>query len=123
MINSLHYIMIHTQMWAVGELRGQILPVDPDLAFIRGDCDGDDILNTLTDTLFLLAFGFLQGPQPLCLDAADVDNDGVVNALVDGLALLTFGFLMGDPPPAPFPDCGHDTEADSLQCVASAGCP
>ena len=92
--------------------------------FFRGDCDTDGVLNALSDTLFLLEFGFLGGPPPLCDDSADVDDDGTLNALIDALYLLEFGFLGGPPPPPPFVDCGPDPTDDSLTCDENPGpCP
>ena len=65
--------------------------------------------------LHLLAYGFLGGSPPPCLDAADVDGDGVLVPLVDAVYLLGFGFQGGPPPPAPFPTCGPGVEV--VGCV------
>lgn len=92
--------------------------LEPD--FPRGDVDTDGVLNALIDVLFLLDFGFLGGPAPLCSDAADVDDDGTINALIDSIYLLEFGFIGGPPPPSPFPGCGPDPTDDTLDCAEYA---
>lgn len=78
--------------------------------YLRGDSDGDGVLNPLADALHLLSFGFLGGSPPPCLDAADVDGDGESNPIADGIYLLSFGFLSGPPPPEPFSACGPGDE-------------
>lgn len=83
--------------------------------YLRGDSDGDGVLNPLADALHLLTFGFLGGSPPPCLDAADVDGNGASNPLADGTYLLSFGFLSGPPPPAPFPICEPGDEV--LGCI------
>ena len=46
-----------------------------DAVFQRGDANGNGDVSALTDALFLLDYGFLQGDAPPCADAADVDDD------------------------------------------------
>ena len=94
-------------------------------AFIRGDCDGNFVINPLVDAIFLLSFGFIVGsPEPPCLDACDVDDNGMFNALIDGLYTLAFGFLPGSPPPPPpHPLCGSDPTPDDVTCDDFTGCP
>ena len=96
---------------------------NPPRSFIRGDVDGNGIVNVLVDSLLLLAFQFIGGPAPPCLEAADGDGNSVLNGLVDSLYILAHGFLGGPPPPAPYPECGPDPEpAASLGCESSS-CP
>lgn len=90
----------------------------PSIDFIRGDVDGNGVLNALVDSLYLLAFGFQGGPPPICLEAADVDGNSDLNALVDVVYLLLFGFMAGPPPPPPFPLCGPDPDpGNSFGCA------
>lgn len=94
-----------------------------DWEFTRGDVDGDDELNVLVDTLFLLSYAFLGGAIPPCMIAADVNGDGTMQPLVDGVHLLTFGFAGGPPPAAPFPECGPPESIDNMGCgVPPVGC-
>ncbi len=92
--------------------------------FLRGDTDGSGATSVLLDALYLLQWGFLNGPAPACDDAADVDDSGAVQPLLDALALLLWGFAAGEIPPAPGPtECGVDTTTDALLCAGPTGCP
>ena len=89
--------------------------------FIRGDVDGDGEVGTLTDSLYLIAWGFIGSDPPPCSDAADVNDDGQLSPLLDAIDLLTWGLLDGLPPPAPGPnECGFDPTDDSLDCETPA---
>ncbi len=100
---------------------GTVMPPDPE--FIRGDVDGDGIYTVFVDGLYLLLWGFVAGsPAPPCLDAADADDDGMVSPFLDALVLFNFSFINGPAPAAPFPGCGVDGTADSVDC-AIAPCP
>ena len=89
----------------------------PPVVFIRGDVNGDAVVNGLVDGLYLLGWGFLNGPPLPCDDAADIDDSGDVNPLVDTIYLLTYSFMgPGPPPPAPFPDCDIDPTTDAIFC-------
>jgi hypothetical protein len=86
------------------------------VGFIRGDCDGDKLLN-LTDAIFLLDHLFMGGPEWTCEDACDTNADGAIDNPVDisdAVYLLDFLFLGGPVPPAPFPECG--TEGGGKGC-------
>lgn len=91
--------------------------------FIRGDTNGDGVLNALVDGIFILNYQFVPGSdEPPCLDAADADDDGTINGLLEGILLLNFGFVPGStPPPAPT-SCGNDPTPDTLECEAPP-CP
>ena len=84
------------------------------LAFIRGDADGNLAVN-LTDAIYTLNHLFLGGPVPICDDAADVDDNGVMN-ISDPVHLLIHLFQSGEAPPSPYPDAGADPTADALTC-------
>ena len=82
--------------------------------FVRGDVDANG-RREVTDSIQIFDFLFLGGARPGCLDAADANNDGEVD-LSDTSWLLSFLF-QGDAPPAqPFPQCGFDTDLNSLGC-------
>ena len=93
----------------------------PDPQFIRGDSNGDSLVN-IADPIFDLASLFTGGPV-LCSDAQDFNDDGMVD-IADPVASLSFIFSGGSAPPAPGVSCGIDPTADSLDCAnPPAGCP
>ena len=69
----------------------------------RCDCNGD-ATNDITDAVFHLAWLFLGGREPSCIEACDCDSSGTLD-ITDGLFNLTFLFLQGTPPVAPYPAC------------------
>ncbi len=96
-------------------------PIDLGPTFLRGDADGTGILSALLDALFILQYGFIDGPTPPCLDAADSDGTGILSALLDALYILQYGFTDGPEPPPPFPDC--DVGEEVIGCETSLDCP
>ncbi len=90
--------------------------------FIRGDCNGDGMIN-IADGIFILnqLFG---GSPPVrsCDDACDTNDEGLKN-IADAIYMFNFLFALGPPPPVPFPGCGFDPTADSLGCESFAACP
>lgn len=98
----------------------QVSHEDP---FRRGDFDHNGALQ-LGDAVGLLAYLFLSGSTPTCLDGADFDDDGGVD-VADGVALLSYLFLGTAPPPAPGLTCGPDPTVDGLaDCdYPSGSCP
>ena len=91
--------------------------------FIRGDFDGDGIVQTVADPLRLLRWGFSGGEDPPCFDAADANDDDEVSALPDALYLLRWAFTSGDAPPDPGVDeCGVDPTDDDLDCEVEPDC-
>jgi len=97
-------------------------PVNAQWTFVRGDTNGDGVVN-IADVITTLNALFLQGPV-LCEDAQDGNDDGLLN-IADGIHVL--GALFGNPPNvivAPYPDCGEDPTADMLDCQGPiAFCP
>lgn len=89
--------------------------------FVRGDCNGLSGGN-LADPIFLLGFLFVDPTLPPCLDACDVNDDGSINIadVIYHLAYLFHGF---SPPLPPWPFCGDDPTADSLDCDLFGACP
>ena len=93
----------------------------PALPFLRGDASGDGTVSGIGDGLFLLRYGFQEGPEPPCMDAADADDGGSVSGLSDGLFMLRWGFQEGAPPPEPGTEvCGTDpTDDDDVGCATA----
>ena len=87
--------------------------------FTRGDANGDGTVN-VSDPILTYVYLIGQGPLP-CHDGADSNDDGTVN-VVDVVYTLGYLFRGGDDPPTPFPGCGPDPTADTLECATSA-CP
>ena len=97
-------------------LEGSTVIISDEIAFIRGDSNGDGSVN-LADPITTLAFLFLNGPG-VCLDAMDVDGNGVVS-LGDAITSMYYVNGVGPIPAAPFPGCGS---AEELGCEISS-CP
>jgi polyhydroxybutyrate depolymerase len=95
----------------------ELSPVLPAERFIRGDGNGDAVLD-LSDALFLLNALFLGTQPPRCADVADANDDGTLD-VSDAVAHLGFLFLGTAAPPPPFPDCGVDPAEDDLGCAIS----
>ncbi|MCA9285464.1 MAG: hypothetical protein KDA22_09630 [Phycisphaerales bacterium] len=87
--------------------------------FIRGDAN-DDASIDIADPVATLELLFVSGTTN-CFDALDSNDDGGVD-IADAVFSLSFLFSGGASPSAPFPDCGPDPTADSLDCVATS-CP
>lgn len=88
--------------------------------FVRGNSDAQGAIN-VSVAIFALAFLFVGGTPPPCLDAADANDDGDLD-ISDGVRVLVFLFAGEAPPPSPFPDCGTDETEDAMDCVSFAGC-
>jgi len=103
-----------------------LTPLSLGTDFVRGDSNGDGVVqisDAVADLTFLLSIG---GPAPLCLDAADANDDGQFD-IADPVRVLNALFLPGAPPlPAPYPSCGPDPSPDGLigpACGILVGCP
>ena len=91
------------------------LRIQPDIAiFVRGDSNSDEALD-VSDPVFTLAFLFLGGPAPACLDAADANDDGILN-ISDPVATLGFLYLGARIPALLRPEPGVDLTPDGLGC-------
>ena len=75
----------------------------------------------IADPIYDLAFLFSNGPG-VCLDAQDNNDDGLVD-IADPVYSLAFNFSGGSPPLAPWPACGPDPTADSIDCSVAPICP
>ena len=85
--------------------------------FVRGDCNGDVIVD-IADGIFLLNQLFQNGPPSNCNEACDANDDGMADQS-DAVYVFGYRFLDGPEPPAPFPDCG----LEPLQDCDSSNCP
>jgi Ca2+-binding RTX toxin-like protein len=88
---------------------------------IRGDASQDGTLD-LADGVGILQYLFI-GAAADCLDALDANDSGNVS-ITDAIRVLCALYCSGSPPPeGPFPDCGFDSTADSIDCLSYPGCP
>ena len=87
--------------------------------FNRGDTNADGQYN-MADVVYLFAYLFQSGVQPVCEDACDVSDDGSID-IGDGVFLLNFLFSNGAWPQAPN-SCGPDPTPDNLDCVSFDPC-
>ena len=89
---------------------------DRDVAFVRGDVDGNHSVN-LADAIQILRLLFAGDRGAVdCGDAADVNDDGRLD-LSDAIELLSYVFARGPSPTDPFPLCGTDLSTDDLGCT------
>lgn len=88
--------------------------------FRRGDTNQDAAFD-ISDCIKVLNVLFLGELNPGCNDALDLNDDGGLD-ISDAISGL--GFLFGDasPPPTPFPECGTDGTADTLDCASYSQC-
>jgi hypothetical protein len=88
---------------------------------IRGDVSQDGSLD-LADGVGILQYLFIGGAAD-CLDSLDANDSGNVS-ITDAIRVLCALYCSGSPPPeSPFPGCGFDSTADSLDCLSYPGCP
>ena len=107
------------------DLSGDALLVEPaqgdcDIAFRRGDCNADSMID-LADSIFVMRFTFQSFAPPACMDPCDVNDDGVVD-ISDTIFSLNYIFANGAPPMAPTIDCGFDPSDDGLNCLDFNAC-
>ena len=88
--------------------------------FIRGDTNRDGGCD-IADAIHLMDFLFNNGPCS-CLDACDVNDDGMID-IADVIYKLGNIFQNQPPPPSPYPGCGTDPTADTLDCASFPPCP
>ena len=80
--------------------------------FLRGDANDDAKLD-ISDGVAILAYLFVGGPGPRCIDAADADDTGAVE-ITDAIFLLGHLFSGSAAPPPPWPVDGADPTEDAL---------
>jgi len=88
------------------------LTFPPPRFFLRGDTDGNGVVN-LTDVIVTLTYLFRGGSEPDCHDAADANDSGVID-ISDAIFTLSFLFSGGIYLPPPCPDPGLDPTDDGL---------
>lgn len=91
--------------------------------FVRGECNGDSLVN-IADAITLLAFLFPTGSPPVlgCRDACDANDDAQLD-IADAVALLASLFGSPATPLPPPTACGPDPATDGLDCILFSGCP
>ncbi len=93
--------------------------------FARGNANNADAAVDMADPTYTLMYLFPRQDRPPtfldCLDAADTNNDGKID-IADPIYTLSFMFANGPAIPAPYPQCGFDTDIDALDCE-TAICP
>lgn len=94
-----------------------LVPLDPVASFVRGDCNDDTVVD-IADGIWTLNAIFQGGDFGGCLEACDTNDDAALD-VVDAIYNFNYRFSDGPQPPAPFPDCGLEPEAD---CTTSS-CP
>lgn len=109
-----------TETPVVGEGWIDLIPIAPEAAFVRGDCNTDggyDIGDPITVLGYLFPVPGSAPADPVCADACDGNDDGLLD-IADAVRLLTG--LFGSPttpPAAPHPGCGSDPTDDTLGCA------
>lgn len=110
--------------WPDGTVDTLALPVNRKVVltygerFRRGDANGDG-KHDLADAISILAYLFVDGDAPQCMDAVDANDSGNID-LADAVRVLEYLFSDAEDLPPPFPDCGMDPTADDLDCAVSA---
>jgi hypothetical protein len=89
----------------------------PGAKFIRGDVNGDGVVD-VSDPTVILNWLFLGAGAPACIESADANDTRVVN-IADPIYIFNYLFTGGSPPPWPFPACGEAPAP--LGCAQ--GCP
>ena len=88
--------------------------LEADTPFIRGDANGDGIVD-LGDAVTILRVGFGLSESPGCLRAHDVNGDDAIDVLPEAVALIALLFLPDSlTPPTPYPECGARPPLPSL---------
>ncbi len=92
-----NYVVVGcTGSWGAGDSDFYLLKVDPLAQFVRGDVNGDGIVNT-SDVVYLINYLFRDGANPEPLIAGDANCDVSVNA-ADVIYLINYLFTGGPKP-------------------------
>lgn len=92
--------------------------------FVRGDCNNDAAIN-IADGIFAVQTLFPVDPSQTesCSDACDANDDGSFDS-ADAITILNLLFAPSiNTLAGPYPLCGGDFTADTLDCGSFAGCP
>jgi len=98
---------------------GRQLEVEPNIGFLRGDCNNDAMID-ITDAIRALEFLFLGTVELDCTAACDADGSTLFD-FTDAIYTLEFFLLGGSPPVFPWPECGAAEIESGLECDRS--CP
>jgi 1,4-alpha-glucan branching enzyme len=113
-----HSAAVFVPRWSVLVFAREPAPPRPgEPGFVRGDCDGDGVLD-IADPLRALWALFLDAGRGDCWAACDADADNAVS-VTDALYTLSFVFRSGPPPAAPWPECGSNP--GSVPCASPCG--
>jgi hypothetical protein len=82
----------------------RIAGISPQLHFIRGEVNGDGIVD-VSDPIVILGYLFLGEAPPEDIEAADANADDDVD-LTDAVFILNFLFSGGPTIPPPYPERG-----------------
>jgi regulation of enolase protein 1 (concanavalin A-like superfamily) len=92
-----NYIVLGlTRSWGAGDSDFYLLKIDPLAQFVRGDGNGDGVVNT-SDVVYLINYLFRDGPSPEPLIAGDANCDVSVDA-ADVIYLINYLFAGGPKP-------------------------
>ncbi len=83
--------------------------------FLRGDANGDHVVDVSDDVFTLLALFQAPITTPSCWRAVDA-NDGGSADVSDAIYSLQHLFTGGPAPSVPFPTCGWEHTGDELSC-------
>ena len=92
--------------------------------FIRGDCNQDgEVCGSVSDIVRMLEICVFGVAETTCPAACDANGDGeFCGSLSDMLYVANYCFTgLNEAPPAPFPECGIDTESP-LGCEGVTAC-
>ena len=107
---------------AKGLTTGPVAILNNDSRFLRGDANGDAVVD-ISDPLTILGALFVGEGEMACEDAADSNDDSILD-ISDAVHTLSFLFLGSVVVPAPgTTSCGPDPSADSLGCDSEPPCP
>ena len=87
---------------------------------MRADINADGALD-ISDAVSSLDYLFGDGTVS-CEAAVDTNDDDQIN-VADTVFLLSYLFSSGQVPADPFPACGQDPVASTLDCASYQQCP
>lgn len=77
--------------------------------FIRGDVNGDGLVDAKDNTYYTAWYNHKSNPAPKCMDAADTDDNGQLDSPTTFAANVTNKTIR-----PPYPTAGNDTTGDDL---------
>ena len=90
-------------------------PAGAEVDFIRGDVNGDGVVD-LVDSAGILKYLFAgEEPQSSCMDMYDANDDDVCD-IADAIRIVQYRYCGGPPIDPPFPEAGTDPTTDAFEC-------